>query len=114
MKTRYVFLFCFFVLSVLVPADSYCQDEDLFPGGRYDENIPTPLEIIGHRFGHVHMFHWEMEKYILEIDRVSDRVKVFNYGKSYEGRDLYYILSNGNCKRGLTAKALTCKSTHLY
>ncbi|MFC1492676.1 M14 family zinc carboxypeptidase, partial [candidate division KSB1 bacterium] len=92
MKIKYTILPIIIIFLAVFHGTALSQDEDLFPGGRYNSEIPTPLEILGHRFGEVHTFHWEMEKYIHEIDRVSDRVKVFNYGRSYQGRDLYYIL----------------------
>lgn len=82
-----------FILSlVLLPLVSSAQDEDLFPGGRYDSSIPTPLEVLGHRFGERHTFHWEMDRFIHTIDKVSDRIEVRSYGKTYQGRELSTII----------------------
>ena len=80
-------LVCLFML----PSVSFAQDEDLYPGGTYDKTIPTPLEIIGHRFGELHTFHWEMEDFIQAVEKASDRVKVVSYGETYQGRKLYTI-----------------------
>ncbi len=81
-----------FIIIFLLANLTLAQDEDLFPGGRYDSRIPTPLQILEHRFGERHTFHWEMEKYIHILDEVSPRVQVKSYGKTYQGRKLYYII----------------------
>ena len=75
-----------------LPLISIAQDEDLFPGGRYDSSIPTPFEILGHRFGERHTFHWEMEHFIHAVEKATDRVEVRSYGKTYQGRKLYTII----------------------
>lgn len=82
----------FILCLLLLPLVSSAQDEDLFPGGRYDSSIPTPLEVLGHRFGERHAFHWEMERFIRAVDKVSERVEVRSYGKTYQGRELVYLI----------------------
>ncbi len=67
------------------------QDEDLFPGGTYDDSVPTPFDIIGHRFGALHTFYWEMENYLRAVEKASDRVKITSYGKTFQGRKLYTV-----------------------
>ena len=72
-QTRRLILF---VIILLLANLTLAQDEDLFPGGRYDSRIPTPLQILEHRFGERHTFHWEMEKYIHILDEASPRIQV--------------------------------------
>jgi len=84
-------LSCLIVLLMLT-TNIFAQDEDLFPGGKYDPNIPTPLDVTGHRFGELHTFHWEMENFIKAVDKATNRVEVRSYGKTYQGRKLYYII----------------------
>jgi len=88
-KTLRLFLF---VCFIFLPLTVFSQDEDLFPGGEYDESIPTPLEIIGHRLGELPNFHWELENYLRAVEQTSDRIEVRSYGKTYQGRNLYYII----------------------
>ncbi len=84
----------FAIISSLIalPQTINAQDEDLFPGGTYDPDIPTPLETTGHRFGELHTFHWEMERFLEAVDAASPRVQVFSYGETYQGRTLYYVI----------------------
>lgn len=86
-----VYTFLFLTFTLHTPA-GIAQDEDLFPGGRYDQSIPTPSEITGHRFGERHTFHWEMEDFIQAVDEASDRVEARCYGKTYQGRRLYTVI----------------------
>ena len=92
MNIKKIFLIFVLILSFIFSSSVFAQDEDIFPGGKYDKSIPTPLEIMGHRFGELHTFHWEMENFIHAVDKASDRVEVRSYGKTYEGRKLYYII----------------------
>lgn len=85
-------LFLCFIILLIANFSVYSQDEDLFPGGKYETNIPTPFNIIGHRFGELHTFHWEMENFIEAVDKATNRVEVRSYGKTYQGRKLYYII----------------------
>jgi len=79
-------------MSLLYVPFVSAQDEDLFPGGTYDDSVPTPLEVIGHRFGDLHTFYWEMEDYLQALEKVSNRVKITSYGKTYQGRKLYTVV----------------------
>ena len=90
---------------------SLAQDEELFPGGTYDDSVPTPLEILGHRFGDLHTFYWEMENYLRAVEKASDRVIIKSYGKTFQGRKLYTVVigTPGNLKRLEEIKAANSK-----
>ncbi len=87
-KHGLLFIIVFFVAGGAAAA---AGQEDLFPGGRYDENVPEPEDHIGHRFGEKHTFTWEMERYLHALDQASSRVKIESYGRTYQGRSLYTI-----------------------
>ncbi len=83
----------FVILSVLVFSTGLlAQDEDLFPGGRYNDSIPTPYEILGHRFGERHTFQYEMVDYMKVLEESSDRIKIIQYGTTYQGRKLILVI----------------------
>ncbi len=55
----------------------------------YAEGIPTPLEVLGHIAGakDVLSYSHEVYKYMNALAAATPRVKVFNIGKTEEGRD---------------------------
>lgn len=68
----------------------------------YDPKIPTPKQIIGYELGDKFTSHLKIEKYIFALnDASADRVKVFPYGETYEGRTLYIVVisSSENLKK---------------
>ena len=67
------------------------QDE-FWPGGTYDNKVPTPESVLGYKIGQRHTPHHLIEKYIEAIAAASDRVKVMKYGKSSQGRWLYHVV----------------------
>ena len=52
----------------------------------YDHNIPTPESILGHEIGEWHITHDNLVAYMRAVSKSSDRVKLYEQGKSYEGR----------------------------
>src|SRR5438046_655018 len=58
-----------------------------------DPAIPTPRSILGYELGERFSSHSSIERYILAIrDAAKNRVKIFPYGSTYEGRTLYLIV----------------------
>lgn len=84
-------IFIIIMLAFIAAGGSTAAQEDLFPGGSYDESVPKPEDYIGHRFGEKHTFTWEMERYLQALDQASPRVVVESYGLTYQGRRLYTI-----------------------
>lgn len=80
------------ILITFCTLASFAQDADLFPGGKYDPDIPTPQQILDHKFGERHTFFWEMERFIQAIAEKSDRIQIHTYGKTYQGRNLYTLI----------------------
>ncbi len=55
----------------------------------YSSRVPTPLEVLGHIAGAADVLSYSSEvyKYMRALDAASSRVKIFNVGKTEEGRD---------------------------
>ncbi len=57
----------------------------------YDENIPTPKEIIGHEVGEWHVTHDKLMFYMQTLAKASDRITIENRGASFEGRPILLL-----------------------
>ncbi|MEM9885144.1 MAG: M14 family metallopeptidase [Bacteroidota bacterium] len=62
------------------------------PDIAYDKNVPSPEEFFGHQIGEWHLSHDKQYAYMKELARVSDRVKLVEYSRSYEERPLIYLV----------------------
>lgn len=83
----------FFLLLLLAKAMVLCQDlPPLVSGARYDSTTPTPRSVLGYELGEEISLHAEIEQYILALAASSDRIRLVEYGKSWEGRRLYYLV----------------------
>src|ERR1041385_978397 len=75
-------------------------------------SVPTPKQILGYELGDKFSSHGRIEKYVLALrDAAPNRVRVFPYGESYEGRTLYLVAfgSSENLNRLEEIKANTHK-----
>lgn len=52
----------------------------------YNQNIPTPKQVVGHEVGEWHITHDRLVLYMKTIDAVSDRVTSVVTGTTHEGR----------------------------
>ncbi len=57
----------------------------------YNPDIPTPQEILGWVPGTWHVSHDKLVNYMYRIAESSDRIKIENRGKSFEGRPLLLL-----------------------
>ena len=57
----------------------------------YDESIPTPEEVLGMVPGEWHVRHDQLVRYMRAVAEASDRVKLHEFGKTYEDRPLLYL-----------------------
>src|SRR5438876_931717 len=56
----------------------------------YRTEILTPRSVLGYELGDKYSSHGRIEKYLLALrDAAKDRVQLFPYGETYEGRTLY-------------------------
>ena len=65
---------------------------DFFPDGKYNEAIPTIEEVLGYSTGERITRYHDLERYIQRLAESSDRLKLYTYGETYEGRNLYYLV----------------------
>ncbi len=59
---------------------------------RYRDEIPKPESVLGHRVGDRHTQPHQIEAYFRAIARVSDRVQLVDYARSYQGQPLIYAI----------------------
>ncbi len=75
--------------------------EAFFPGATYDQNVPTPSSVLGFEVGSRPATHAQIEAVVKALAAKSPRCKLFEYGKTHEGRTLYYLViaSETNLRR---------------
>ena len=83
------------------PLQGLTYDVPFFGGAKYDAAVPTPDQVLGFAVGSKAAMHAQIEAVIKAIASKSPRTKLFEYGRTYEGRVLYYmvIASEANIKR---------------
>ncbi len=67
--------------------DSYYLPQDV----TYNPDIPTPQEFLGYQLGERHITPYENYAYMRELARLSDRITVETYGRTYEKRELLLL-----------------------
>jgi len=86
------FIVLFAVLAILPLAIAQAQKPN-FDLGSYNPAIPTPEKILGYKVGQQFTPHADLERYLKTISAAAtDRMKLVPYGKTYEGRTLYYCI----------------------
>lgn len=80
--------------------DDFDYTAPFFENASYDGSVPTPKQILGFDIGDRPVRHFEIEKCLRAWEK-SPRIKVVEFGRSHEGRALYYavITSEQNHKR---------------
>ena len=74
------------------PAPAYAQKPfEFWPGATYDSKVPTVRQVLGYEPGDKVTNHAGLVKYMEALAAaVPTRIKVFEYGESWEGRKLIY------------------------
>lgn len=82
------------VFSLFLCLTTVClsRDFDFYPGTMYSPNVPTLNDLVGHAWGESITSHAEMERYIHELAEATPNVKIVEYGQTWEGRTLYYLI----------------------
>lgn len=66
--------------------------EAMWPGVSYDASVPTHAEVLGYDVGGKISNYTEMVKYFEALAAAApDRVKIMDYGRTWEGRRLIYV-----------------------
>jgi hypothetical protein len=82
----------FSLLAVVLAAPAYGQKPfEFWPGTDYDSRIPTVSHVLGYESGDKVTSHAGLVKYMEALAAAAPhRMKVFEYGESWEGRKLIY------------------------
>ncbi len=91
------------ILLLVCALTAFAQAKfEFWPGASYDPAVPTPRKVLGYDFGDRISSHANIVRYLNALAAADPaRVKVFEYGKTWEGRELVYaaIGSEANIKR---------------
>lgn len=69
------------------------QPAELWPGAQYDPAIPTIEKTLGFSVGEKHATHADIVRYFEALAAAApDRIRLFDYGQSWEGRKLFYAV----------------------
>ncbi|MHC4596483.1 MAG: M14 family metallopeptidase, partial [Planctomycetota bacterium] len=95
---------CFFLGSCGANAQAHVSVQTQTPfveSANYDPDVPAPESIIGHAVAEKAVRYPVLIRYLQTLVKASERATLTAYGKTYEGRTLYYltITSRANHKR---------------
>lgn len=87
----------------LVTAPAHAQqgnpeNDYYWPGANYDPSVPTVKDVLGYSSGQQITTHSDMIRYMQALaDAAPDKMRIMEYGQTWEGRDLIYIaISNAD------------------
>jgi len=77
---------------MLNPLTSAASDNyDMWPNTQYNSDIPTHQQILGYGVGERITNHGDMLRFFEALERAApNRIKLFEYGRTWEGRKLIY------------------------
>ena len=88
-----------FVLAVTLQAAQPAAVPDLAPGARYDPNIPTLQQVVGHDFGLEITPPEQIVIYLKALAAAApERTRLVEYARTWEGRPLH-VLAIGSAAR---------------
>lgn len=93
---------------VLLALPAFSQKFEFWPGAQYDPAIPSPEKVLGYPTGQKHATHADVVRYFDALAAAApSRMKVFEYGTTWEGRKLIYAVigSESNISRISQIKA---------
>ena len=72
---------------------SATNTEAMWPGTAYNQQIPTFKQVLGYDVGERITNYSDMRRYLSALEQAApDRIKVFKYANSWEGRELVYAV----------------------
>ena len=70
---------------------------EMWLGSQYDNAIPTFTQVLGYDVGEKITNHSDMIRYFEALERAApNRIKLFEYGRTWEGRKLIYLAIGNN------------------
>ena len=87
------------LLAALLPAAP--GGYEFWPGTSYDPRVPTHRQVLGYEPGQHITTHAGLLKYAEALAAASRQLKIIEYGTSWEGRKLFYLVvgSETNLRR---------------
>ncbi len=80
------------LLTLFHTVTALAGEFEFYPAATYDQKIPTLTQIIGHDWGERITSHSEMLQYVRALASASPNIRVVNYGETWEGRKLIYLI----------------------
>ena len=80
------------VSLTLVSSASANEEYDLWPNTQYNTDIPTHTQVLGYKVGERITNYADMLRFFEALEVAAPkRIKLFEYGKTWEGRKLIYM-----------------------
>jgi hypothetical protein len=77
---------------LLVSSVSANEEYDMWPNTQYNTNIPTHSQVLGYKVGERITNYADMLRFFEALETAApERIKLFEYGKTWEGRKLIYV-----------------------
>ena len=77
---------------LLVSSVNANEEYDLWPNAQYNTNIPTHSQVLGYKVGERITTYGDMLRFFEALETAAPkRIKLFEYGKTWEGRKLIYV-----------------------
>jgi len=97
-------IMCFLLGSCSASAQAQLSSQPPAPfveSADYDRAVPSPESVTGHGVGERPVRYPALVRYLKALAESSDRVTITSYGRTHEGRELYYltITSRANHQR---------------
>ena len=84
-------LFATFIIMLNPLTSSASDNYDMWPNTQYNSDIPTHQQILGYGVGEHITNHGDMLRFFEALERAApNRIKLFEYGRTWEGRKLIY------------------------
>ena len=81
------------ILSLLLFSIAHlAAQEGYFKGGTYNPAIPTPRNVLGYEIGERFTDFRNLERYLDKLSVSSDRIRIIQYGETYERRPLRLLV----------------------
>ena len=74
---------------------------EFWPGATYDPRVPTHKQVLGYEPGERITHYAGLRQYLEALASATGRVRIFEYGTTWEGRKLFYavVASEANLRR---------------
>ena len=77
---------------LLLSSVSANEEYDMWPNIQYNTNIPTHSQVLGYKVGERITNYADMLRFFEALETAApERIKLFEYGKTWEGRKLIYV-----------------------